>query len=373
MTEKRNVKLPRVLKYVILTTLLFPVAVMAGQSDDLAAKLRKDARRSFTEGRYKQTEDYLRQAAAEAELAKTSGPDLALILGDLANVLLTTKKYDEAEDLLNRAIVILKSGSSDDRRLLPILLGNLGKLYQQTGRLDRSEEVLRESLHLGKKFLVDEPLYLADLHNNLGVVHLDTRKLKQAERDFKTALALIEKAPRANEIRKAQVFANLSTLYFIGEKWSLAEDTLLRSIELVEGLQGPSHPNLCPLLENLGYLYIKSGDMPHAEKILRRELELRRTAFGTENVATALATSTLANVLSVQGKYDEAGKLFTEALNTQERMLGRSPEVATTLDQFANYLRQTNNNTLAGDMASRAELIRLEIGYTVSVEDLRRR
>ena len=373
MTEKRNVKLPRVLKYAILTIMFFPVVAMTGQSDALAIKLRKDARRSFSEGRYKQTEDYLRQAATEAELAKISGPDLALILGDLANVLLTTRKYDEAEYLLNRAIVILKSGSSDDRRPLPILLGNLGKLYQQTGRLDRSEAVLRESLQLGKKFLVDEPLYLAELHNNLGVAHLDGRKLKQAERDFKTALTLIEETSTANQVRKAHIFGNLSALYFIEEKWSLAEDTLLRSVEIVERLQGPTHPNLCPLLDNLGYLYFKSGNFTRAEIVLRREMELRKTAFGTENASTALTTASLANVLSVQGKYDEAGRLFTEALNTQERMLGRSPEVATTLDQFANYLRRTNNSILAGDMASRAESIRLEAGYTVSVEELRRR
>jgi len=373
MTEKSNVKLPRVVNHAILAILLFHATAFAEESGDLAHQLRLAARRTFTNGQYKKTEDYLRQAAAEVEHVETTDKERALILGDLANVLLTTGKYDEAEALLNRAIAILKSSSSDGRNQIPLLLGNLGKVYLQTGRVDRSEAVLRESLEMGKKYLAHEPMYLSELHNNIGVVHLATRKLKQAERDFKTALSLIDAAASVNEARKAPVLANLSTLYFIGEKWNLAEETLLRSIEIVERSLGPSHPNLCPLLDNLGHLYFKLGDLPRAELALRRELEIRKTAFGTENKSTATATASLANVLSFQEKYDEAGKLFSEALKTQERILGRSPEVAETLDLFSIFLRRTNADDLAGDMASRAESIRLEAGYTVSLEELRRR
>jgi tetratricopeptide (TPR) repeat protein len=210
MTEKRYVKLPRAPINVILAILIFQVAAFAAQSEVLTHSLLKAARRAFADGQYKQTEDYLRQAAAESELVRTSDSDRALILGDLANVLLTTGKFDEAEDLLNRAIAILKSSNNEDRRLLPILLGNLGKLYHQTGRIGRSETVLRESLQLGKQFLTDAPQYLADLHNNLGVVYLHTLKLKKAEREFKSALRLIDGTSNAMEVRRAAILANLS-------------------------------------------------------------------------------------------------------------------------------------------------------------------
>ncbi len=171
-------------------------------------------------------------------------------------------------------------------------------------------------------------------------------------------------------VRKSSILANLSALYFLQEEWSLAEQTLLRSIEIVERSQGSAHPNVCALLDNLGYLYFKQNDLERAETVLRRELAIRRTVFGPENASTASAAATLANVLAARGEYAEAGSLFTEALNTQERVLGRVPEVATTLDQFANLLRRTNKDDLAGDMAARAESIRLELSYTVSVKGL---
>ncbi len=76
-------------------------------------------------------------AVAEASSGGASDTELVLSLGDLANVLLSQGKYDESEVLLNRAIAILRSRPTVDKRQLPVLLGNLGKLYQQTGRTEQ--------------------------------------------------------------------------------------------------------------------------------------------------------------------------------------------------------------------------------------------
>jgi hypothetical protein len=97
-------------------------------------------------------------------------------------------------------------------------------------------------------------------------------------------------------------------------------------------------------------------------------LAIRRKAFGLENASTALAAANLATVLVARNEYEEAGTLFAEALKTQEQVLGSGPEVAATLDEFATLLRRTHRDDLAGDMTSRAESIRFESAYTVSVK-----
>jgi hypothetical protein len=43
------------------------------------------------------------------------------------------------------------------------------------------------------------------------------------------------------------------------------------------------------------------------------------------------------------------------------------------MDQFANLLRRTHRDDLAGDMTSRAESIRFESAYTISVKGQRDR
>jgi len=376
MFEKYYVLLPRRSAYAALFVLLILAASSARASDDLPHRLLESGRREFAVGNYKQAEFYLRRSVTEAGNGGASDTELVLCLGDLANVLLIQGKTDESEVFLDRAIAILKSRPTVDRRQLPILLGLLGTLYQQTGRLDQTEAILNEALHLGKKLLADEPLYLSDIHNDLGVLHLKTGKRKEAESDFKTALALVGKVENVemeSSDRRASILANLSAVYFVQEKRSLAEQTLLHSIEIVERTHGSEHPNVCALLENLGLLYLEQDDLVRSETVLRRELAIRRTVFGLENASTASAAATLANVLVARNEYEEAGILFAEALKTQEQVLGRGPEVATTLDQFANLLRRTHRDDLAGDMASRAESIRFESAYTVSVRSRRAR
>jgi len=111
------------------------------------------------------------------------------------------------------------------------------------------------------------------------------------------------------------------------------------------------------------------GRLAEAEAMHRRAFVLRRKAFGTENTQTAMSAVNLAEVLSFEGKSDEAEILFAEALKTQERTLGfEGPEVAATLEKFASFLRRTNNDVLAGEMEHRANSIRDERAYTVSVK-----
>ena len=361
----------------VLILVLFQIsyaATSADPADKPMHRLLNAGRQAFNSGNYKQAEDYCRKAVAVAGATGASDSEVALVEGDLANVLLTEGQNDESEKLLNHAIETLKSNSRADQRELPILMGNLGKLYQQTGRLESAEKTLREAVRLGRQLISDEPLYLSDLYNNLGVLHLQTGNREQAERNFRKALALVEGVVHENDPRKAPILANISALYFMQHKWGLAERTLLISIDIVERARGASHPDLCALLDNLGIIYFRQNDLVKAEEALRRELAIRRTAFGPQNVLTASAAASLANVLAATGKYDEAGNLFSEALNTQERVLGqRVPEVATTLEQFATLLRRTNREALAGDMESRAESIRMELLYTVSVKELRNR
>jgi tetratricopeptide (TPR) repeat protein len=368
MFEKRYEWSPRVFVNTILFVFLIPSATFARAGEEIVLPMLVSGRHEYAAGNYKEAEIQLRMSVAEAGSGGVSDNELVLSLADLSNVLLVEGKADESEAFLNRAIAIVRSRPTVDRRQLPVLLGLLGTLYQQTGRMEQTEAVLSEAMRLGRRLLVDEPLHLSDIHNDLGVLHLQAGKRKQAEDDFKTALSLVEKAGQDSEARKSSILANLSALYFGQEKWNLAEQTLLRAVEIVERTQGSEHPNICALLDNLGFLYFKQNDLARAESVLRRELAIRRTVFGQENASTASAGATLASVLAARGQYIEAGNLFAEVLTTQERVLGRVPEVATTLDQFADLLRRTHRDDLAEEMTSRAQSIRFESAYTVSIK-----
>src|SRR6187200_3061804 len=107
MFQSLHKSLPRCLWIAGILLLILQSATTAWATDKGSSSLLSAGRRAFSEGNYKLAEDFIRQAAAAVDPAKTSETDQALILGDLASVLQSQGKYDESEALFDRAVSIL--------------------------------------------------------------------------------------------------------------------------------------------------------------------------------------------------------------------------------------------------------------------------
>ena len=80
----------------------------------------------------------------------------------------------------------------------------------------------------------------------------------------------------------------------------------------------------------------------------------------------ALTSLIIAGVLTAKGQYEEAKLLYADSLQAEEQNFGpRSPEVATTLEEFAMLLHKINNHEEAFAMEARAKSILVEIEYVV--------
>jgi tetratricopeptide (TPR) repeat protein len=272
----------------------------------------ESGRQAFATGNYNQAEDYLRRS-----IVRTAAPDAdtVLALGNLGVLLLIEGRTNEAELMLNRAIDMVRSNRTLDQRQLPMLLGALGSLYNKTLRFKDSEKTLKEALELGGKLLGDTPAHLSDLYNDLAVLHLTIGNTGKAKKDLKSALSLVEKNVQDNDQPLARTLANLSSLYFTERKWSLAEPAMLRALHIVEQSRGPEHPDVCSYLNNLGVLYYAQGKFGNAETMHRRALTIRRKVFGKDNADTAVSAANLAEVLAVEGMYDQRQLLLCAADN----------------------------------------------------------
>ena len=62
--------------------------------------------------------------------------------------------------------------------------------------------------------------------------------------------------------------------------------------------------------------------------------------------------------------------LYNKALPLQEALIGTtSPEVAATLESYANLLRTMENDAPAMELENRARRIRAELAYTRSIDN----
>ncbi len=79
----------------------------------------------------------------------------------------------------------------------------------------------------------------------------------------------------------------------------------------------------------------------------------------------------LADVYYAQGQYAEAKPLYKRALRIYERTLGKNhPEVAVTLENYADLLRRTNRDAKAKKMEARAKAIRAKRGPSTKKHSL---
>ncbi|RDW58657.1 hypothetical protein BP6252_13133 [Coleophoma cylindrospora] len=91
--------------------------------------------------------------------------------------------------------------------------------------------------------------------------------------------------------------------------------------------------------ERIGKFYFHQGKYTDAEKMYREALELRETVLGKEHIETLASMANLAGVLSSQGKYSDAEKIYREALQLKKTVLGKDhPETLTSMNNLANIL-----------------------------------
>jgi len=85
---------------------------------------------------------------------------------------------------------------------------------------------------------------------------------------------------------------------------------------------GLAHPNTLTSVNNLGLVLGNQGKYEDAEKLFRQALEGHEKALGPTRSNTLISMSNLGSVLQNQRKYEDAEKLFRRALEGFEKALG---------------------------------------------------
>ncbi|MCP5539097.1 MAG: tetratricopeptide repeat protein [Akkermansiaceae bacterium] len=166
-------------------------------------QVQKAARLDFQEGRYEDAEkNYLKYLEFR--------PRSVVCLCNLALVKLTTKKYPEAEELLEKAIAL-----KNDHGTAYYLLG---RSYFEQGRLDDALNRLDEGLHYDPKN--------AKAQNCVGVISTQKGFAKRAEEAFKAAVEI--------DPEYADAHFNLAVFYATGEKPNAGkvEEHYLKAVHL---------------------------------------------------------------------------------------------------------------------------------------------
>jgi len=182
---------------------------------------------AMAQGYYDEASVHLKRALELNDEAKSE--EAPLILGNLGSLSYKVGRYREAEDFWRQALAAAEAGGRDSGLILH--LNNLGMLMRQEGRLPEAETMLRRALSLSG---AGEEGSTGTTHFQLALVAQTRGEPAAAERHLSIALALDRGAENPRGI--AQDLEQLGILHQRQQSWDRAAGELDRAIRLYAAL-----------------------------------------------------------------------------------------------------------------------------------------
>ncbi len=242
------------------------LALYGSEDASVADAIEELGLNQFDQGRLADAEELLREALALRWriLGRDPHPDLAENLNNLALVLETSGKVEDARALYEQALEMNRALYPGAHPILALNMGNLAQVYRLQGKYEPAERLYLEAIAMQAELLGESHPAIARLKNNLALVYYD-------QGDTAHALAL---AREALAMRRATL--------------------------------GENHPETARSLRLLGQWQLQAGDMPEAETLLRQALAIQEDLLGREHPSTAVTRMRLAEALLGEGQAAEA-------------------------------------------------------------------
>jgi tetratricopeptide (TPR) repeat protein len=257
--------------------------------------------------------------------------DILLVLG---NMYLVQGKYNEAEQMYQRALQGYENTWGLEHTSTLDTVNNLGILYADLGRLDEAETMFQRALQGYEKAWGLEHTSTLDTVNNLGVLYKDLGRLAEAETMYQRALQGYEKAWGLEYTSTLDTVNNLGNLYKDLGRLDKAETMYQRALQGKEKAWGLEHTSTLNTVNNLGVLYKDLGRLAEAETMYQRALQGKEKAWGLEHTLTLDTVNNLGNLYKNLGRLDKAETMYQRALQGYEKAWGL--EHTSTLDTVNN-------------------------------------
>ncbi|XP_057381261.1 protein O-mannosyl-transferase TMTC2-like [Daphnia carinata] len=241
--------------------------------------------------------------------------------GNLANILSSTGRKDEAEQAYKKALSY--------RNNMADVHYNLGILYQEQKRYEEAIQSYRSAVHYRPR--------MAMAHLNMGLV-LALMGMKEEAIEVYRRCSQLDgsglKDPRTHETTKISALFNLGRLYADDGQYTKAIDVYNEAIQRM-----PTHYQPQSLYNMLGEAYFKLDRLKDAEHWYREALRAK-----ADHVPAHL---TYGKLLTKMNRLHEADEMFLRAKSL-------SPKDSTVYQHYGQYLSECERHAEAAEQYVRA-------------------
>ncbi|PBQ33607.1 hypothetical protein CNR22_18100 [Sphingobacteriaceae bacterium] len=305
------------------------------------------------------------------------------------NLALCYKSLDQlknAEDAYNRTLALYVEAKEERSEAYCSTLSNKADLLRILGRYGEASELLIKALQLRRENFGTHSENYANALSNLGNVYFDTG-LNRDERFFPEALEKHLEAERIyrevvgeNHQSYANCMNSLSLCYLQLKDYKKTEEYKLKALKIIERSVGKNHYRYASYLISTYGLYRVTNQLDKAEKNMKEALLLTEKNFGKNHELYANAEMALAEIHTLNGKYEEAGPLYFNCLEYYANQLNGYFDAMSEEDQqsflacinvvFESYNLYVINYKLNFSGKDLSQHIRLILKYQMMLKSL---
>ncbi|MEM9460017.1 MAG: serine/threonine-protein kinase [Myxococcota bacterium] len=266
-------------------------------------------------------------------------------------------RYDEARRWAKQADPLSRASRSDESRAS--YLHNLGIVAYSEGEYDEAQQLLERALALHRETHGPHHSNVAGILNILGMVASYRGDLSEARSSFELALTRWQEAMGPEHPHVATALTNLGHVARSQGQLDEARAFQRRALRILEQAQGPRSSGVAFCMHNLGSIAHAQGQLDEARDFQRRAVDLWTELRGAGHPLVATALSSLGAVERSRGQLDEALDLQQRALAIAEQALGPDhPDVADPLTELGRVWLDRSEPSLALPRLERALAIR---------------
>jgi eukaryotic-like serine/threonine-protein kinase len=268
----------------------------------------------------------------------------------------------KARPLLERALVLGRSGGHPDQPRVAQTLNDLGVLLRRSGDSAGSVKMLEEALAMRRRLLGEPNKDVAVTLSELGRSLDDLGQSGRAEALAREALAMRRAVFGTEHRETATTMGDLGLRLRQRGDQTGAEALLRESLEISRRTLGDSHPNVTTAMSNLALAIVDRGGYAEAEALFREALAIRRRTFGPSHPQLAITLNNLSYPLRKQQRYADAIAALDEAMALAIPALGEdSGQVAVYRTNLARVYVDMQDGARAEPLLRRALDVRVRL------------
>lgn len=242
-------------------------------------------------------------------------PDVALSLNSLGSALRQAGQYKEAEARFREALKVREAIYDPEHPYIGHSLNSIAATLRNLGDRTGAEPYYRRALDIYRKRLGPAHPRLATMLQNLASLRHDLGDLDEAAALFEEALAMQASLTGGDDLNTSTILSNVANLQIERGQMEEAEASARKALNIRERLQGPQSPQVGLSKGNLASILIKRGRHDEAEPLLEEALAIYRAAFGERHPNVAAIYRNQAQIAIDRGSPVQAETLIREALS----------------------------------------------------------